>query len=141
MKKIGIAILIILAVVLVVVLSIVGRGCETASRMADQTIFNADKHVWTFEEFYRKYEAYIQYGGQKAETEKIIAGLEEKGQTDTQRYNNLTNELDGCRNMMRRIATEYNKMSDVAYQAIWKDKNLPEKLGPELFDLPTPDTP
>jgi hypothetical protein len=42
-------------------LMVISTGCSTAGRMADQTYLNADKNVWSYEEFHKEYEAYKQY--------------------------------------------------------------------------------
>lgn len=105
------------------------KGCNTAEKMADQTVFNASKNVWSYEQFYQKYNQYVQYNAQLSDAEKQIATLEKAGDKTSQRYNNLVTEADGVRNMMRRIAADYNTMSSVCYQKLWKAKGLPEKLG------------
>lgn len=112
-----------------VVFSILQRGCNTANEMADQTVFNASKHVNSYEDFYGKYEQYLQYKQQYEDAMSIIHKLEAEGKANTQRYDNLLIESDGTRNMMKRIAADYNKMSNISYKKIWKDKDLPEKLG------------
>jgi len=128
MKPWHILLLCCAVVVVLMSLSLLGRGCDTASEMAGQTVFNADKHVWTYEEFYRKWENYEQYKKQIGDAQAELDKLEAKGTTSGQRYDNLSNEMDGSRQMMRRIAAEYNKMSDVFYQDVWKGKELPKKL-------------
>ncbi len=128
MKGFLITLGVIAAVVLLFGLSIVSRGCDTASNMAEKTVFNADKHVWSYEEFHRKYTAYEQYRVQKAGAEAALEKLEKKGVTSGQSYDNKTMEIDGIRNMMNRIAADYNAMSQIAYQKIWKSKGLPERL-------------
>lgn len=128
MAKIGWIVVGCAAIFLLVVFSGVMRGCDTASKMADQTVFNADKHVWSYEEFRRQFAQYEQYKGQLADVESRLAALEKSGVRSGQRYDNLVMETDGVRQMMRRIAANYNAMSRVAYQKIWKG-DLPEKLG------------
>lgn len=110
----------------------VGKGCRTADQMIDQTIFNADKHVWTYEQFYETYERYQQYETQIAESEQRLADFNktarETGIYDSQEKSGITMELNGSRQMKKEVAKQYNKMSDVCYQKIWKGKGLPEKL-------------
>lgn len=115
-------------IVLAFVGGILGRGCKTANEMADQTVFNADKHVWSYEEFHRKYNQYEQYRVQMQDAKEVMDELEKKGMTENQRYGNLSMEYDGVRNMMKRIAAEYNTMSEIGYQKIWKSKGLPGRL-------------
>jgi len=128
MKTFGIIVAVLLALVALVVIGLFSRGCVTASKMADQTVFNADKHVWSYEEFHRKYEQYQQYTAQEETATKELEKLEAKGITSGQRYDNLVMEKDGVRNMKARIAADYNAMSKICYQGIWKSKGLPEKL-------------
>jgi hypothetical protein len=109
-------------------LGVLGRGCDTASRMADQTVFNADKNVWTYEQFHRQHSQYQQYTKQEKEVSLRIAELEAKNIRSGQRYDNLATELDGVRAMKNRIAADYNAMSDIAYQGIWRSRGLPQKL-------------
>lgn len=134
MRTFGFICLAIVVIVGLVVLSVVNRSCDTASKMADKTVFNADKHVYSYEQFFAKANQYDQYKAQLVDVEKKITVEQEllKGNaraSSTQRLDNLNTEADGVRNMMRRIAADYNAMSSVGYQKIWKDKNLPEKLG------------
>jgi chromosome segregation ATPase len=110
------------------ILGLVFNVFGTASKMAEKTYLNADKNVWSYEEFHRKYEAYQQYTKQIEQAEKSLKDLEDKGVTSGQRYDNLSMEIDGSRQMKNRIAQEYNAMSEIAYQAMWKSKGLPEKL-------------
>lgn len=112
-----------------VVFGVIGKGCGTAERMADKTVFNADRHVWTYEEFFKEANQYKQYEQQIADAQAQLADLEKKGITSGQRYDNLSSELDGVRQMMRRIAANYNAMSQIGYQGIWKSRGLPERLG------------
>jgi len=107
------------------------KTCSTAEKMADQTIFNADKHIWSYEEFRNKYQSFIQYKNQYKQVRNELAKLELKGITKNQRYDNLIMELSGIRNMLYRISAEYNKMASTAYQKIWKG-DLPERLEPNL---------
>jgi hypothetical protein len=134
MRTFGFICLAIVVLLGLVIFGIVNRGCGTASKMADKTVFNADKHVYSYEQFYAKANQYDQYKAQLADVEKKIFAEREllKGNaraSSTQRLDNLNTEADGVRNMMRRIAADYNAMSSVGYQKIWKDKNLQEKLG------------
>lgn len=129
LEKFGAFIAIIFITIGAVAAGIVLRGCDTVSEMADQTIFNADKNVWTYEEFHRQYEQYQQYELQLKEAEGKIEKLEADSTASRQRYDNLAMEADGVRQMMRRIAANYNAASEIAYQGIWKSKGLPEKLG------------
>lgn len=106
-------------------LSIGLRTCNTASNVADQTVFNASKLVYTYEQFYAKYNQYQQYCGQLKDAESRLERVTDKG---SQEYNNLVTEIQGVRNMKRRIAGDYNAMSQVAYQSVCKGRGLPETL-------------
>ena len=120
---------IVIGIVFLLILSVVTRGCNTTFRMADKTVFNADAHVYSYEEFHRKFQQYKQYQSQVEEVGTKVSDLETKGITSGQRYDNLVMELDGARNMMNRIAAEYNASSDIGYKGIWKDEGLPKYLG------------
>ena len=102
------------------------RSCHTASKIADQTVFNASKLVYTYEQFYAKHNQYQQYCGQLRDAEEQLKGVTDRG---SQEYNNLVTEIQGVRNMKRRIAGEYNAMSQVAYQSVCKGRGLPETLS------------
>lgn len=128
MKKLLIVLVIAAVIVGLIIFSLLSRGTHTASEMADQTIFNASKNVWTYEQFYKNYNDYGQYKKQVDQADKDIKGLEAAGKDSGQRYDNLIMQRDGARQMMNNIAREYNKMSQVAYQKLWKSKGLPEKL-------------
>lgn len=132
MKKFGYIALAILLVIVIGVFSLISRGCGTASKMADQTIFNADKHVWTYEEFRNQYASFEQHNLTFKNATLRLDLLEAKGRADTQEYNNSVMMRDGVYQMMARIASNYNKMSTVAYQKIWKG-DLPARL--DLPDL------
>ncbi|MFA4846428.1 MAG: hypothetical protein WC654_07810 [Patescibacteria group bacterium] len=122
---IGVAVVVVVGLV---VLSVVSRACGTASDMADKTVFNAAKNVWTYEQFHKQFEQYEQYTKQETDATVALKALEEKGVTSGQNYDNLVNELSGVRQMKRRIAADYNAMSQIAYQAFWKSRGLPESL-------------
>lgn len=100
------------------------RGCNTASEMADKTVFNADKHVWTFEDFRNKRNAFIQHKAQWAYAVEQLK-LEEPG---TQGYDNMVMQRDASRQMMYRIATDYNTYSDIWYKDFWRGDGLPKYL-------------
>jgi len=122
---VGVAVVVVMALI---VLSFLSRACGTASDMADKTVFNASKNVWTYEQFHKQFEQYEQYTKQEADATAALNVLEEKGITGGQNYDNLVNELSGVRQMKRRIAADYNAMSQIAYQAVWKSQGLPNKL-------------
>lgn len=130
MKTFGLIAIAILAVVVIGVIGLVGRGCNTASKMADKTVFNADKHVWTYEEFRNQVASFDQHNLTFKNAERRIGQLETKERTDTPEYNNSVMMRDGAYQMMARIASNYNKMAMVAYQKVWKG-DLPARL-----DLP-----
>lgn len=109
-------------------LGLIGRGVDTASKVANQTVFNEDKIIYSYEQFHNKHQSYLQFKKQQEDAEAKIKELEAKGITSGQRYDNLTMEADGARQMRARIAADYNAMSQISYQAIWKSKGLPEKL-------------
>lgn len=131
LKVIGVIFLVGAALVVLFVVGVFGKGCSTAEKMADETIFNADKHVWSYEEFHRSYNQYLQYEEQATTAQSKLDTLQAHGIITGQRYDNLANEVDGARNMMHRIAANYNAMSEIFYQSMWKSKGLPEKLEPD----------
>lgn len=117
------------------IFGLVGRGCSTASKMADKTIFNADKHVWTYEKFRQNKADFDQHMLTWKNFAKQANKLETKGKDGGQEYNNAVMARDGAYQMMARISADYNKMADVAYQKIWKG-DLPERLDmPDLSQL------
>lgn len=131
--------LVILAVVVIAgasfVMNIVGRTAKTASQMADQTVFNADKHVYSYEEFKHKKEAFDQnvslYEAALAQINTLKAEAKEAGEKLDKSdpiYKNAAMQLTGSSQMVRNIAKEYNAMSKIAYQKIWKGKGMPETL-------------
>jgi len=128
MRGIGMATVIILAIALLGVVGLVNRGCNTASEMADQTVFNASKNVWSYEQFHQKFEQFQQYQRQLADAESRKAALEKNGVVTGQEHDNLVMEISGTRQMMYRLASDYNAMSEIAYQGIWKSRGLPGRL-------------
>ena len=139
-QKGGAALKVLLVVAVIAGLSIIGfvggifnKGVKTASKMADQTIFNADKHVWTYEKFRANVADFDQHMTTWTGSAKRCKSLEEKGKDDTQSYDNAVMMRDGAWQMMARIAGDYNKMSAVAYQKIWKGQ-LPERLDMPSID-------
>lgn len=117
-------------ILLVLTLSILGRGVDTASKMADQTVFNASKNVWTYEQFYKQYESYKGFEAQIVAAKQALEELKTSGTTSGQAYDALVMEIAGARQMKTRIANEYNSMSSIAYQGTWKGVGLPERLDP-----------
>lgn len=109
-----------------------GKAVNTASKMADQTVFNADRHVQSYEDFHNNWQSFQQYEIQWRTAKSEIQSLRDAGQTDTDEYRSWIMQRDGAWNMMRDISQRYNKESQVAYQKIWKSKGLPERL-----DLPS----
>jgi len=128
MKTLGLAFAVILGIIALVALGLVCRSYDTANKMADRTVFNADQHVWSYEEFYKKYNAYVVYQKQVADAEASIKEYDSKGITGSAERDNLVMTREGSKQMMNRIAMDYNAMSQIAYQKIWKGKGLPEKL-------------
>lgn len=126
------SIILIVLVCLIASCGYIGKGCRTADKMMDQTIFNADKNVWTYEQFYETYERYNQYTVQIEEAEQRLTDLKEEvaatGILDPQEKKSLIMERDGARQMRKEVAKQYNKMSDVCYQKIWKGRGLPQRL-------------
>jgi hypothetical protein len=120
----------LLLIVLLVVMSVAGRGVDTASKMADQTVFNASKNVWSYEQFFKQYESYKSYDAQILIAQKSLDELKASGVTSGQAFEALVLEITGARQMKNRIATDYNAASKISYQAFWKDKGLPETLEP-----------
>jgi hypothetical protein len=129
MNKVLIGIAVAVAIVLLVVVSLVGRGCNTASEMADKTVFNADKHVWSYEQFKHQYEAFQQHVDLYASAKVNMKELTDANvPRDDAEFRNLIMQKTGAMQMARNIAKEYNAMSQIAYQKIWKGDNLPETL-------------
>lgn len=117
------------------VFGFIGRGCNTASRMADKTVFNADKHVWTYEQFRKNKADFDQHMLTWKNFAKQAEKLDSKGRYGSAEYNNAVMARDGAYQMMARISADYNKMSTVAYQKVWKG-DLPERLDmPDLSKL------
>jgi hypothetical protein len=115
------------------VTGVIGKGITTASKMADQTVFNADKHVWTYEQFRKNKADFDQHFLTWKNFAKQAARLEAKGKDGSQEYNNSTMSRDGAYQMMARISADYNKMAMVAYQKVWRGDGLPERLDmPDL---------
>jgi uncharacterized membrane-anchored protein YhcB (DUF1043 family) len=129
MKTFGLICAVIGIIAAIFVGTVLMRSCNTAKKMADQTILNASGNVSSYEQFLKKYNQYKQYQDQFVEADKKVSELEKAGDKISQRYCNLVTESDGVRNMMARIAADYNAMSQNCYQAIWKTKGLPEHLG------------
>lgn len=129
MKKLWIVGAVVLVVIVLVVLNITGKTVGTASKMADQTVFNASGHVYSYEDFHRKWQQYQQYELQASAAQRRIDGLLERGVQGGQEYSNAVMERDGAEQMMRRIAADYNAASDIGYKGVWKSKGLPKKIG------------
>ena len=124
----------ILAIIVLMVFSFVfktcGKAVNTVSKIADQTVFNADKHVYSYEEFKHKKEAFDQHLSLYASAKTQITELKAEigfDRTDPE-YKNLVMQKTGSMQMARNIAKEYNAMSKIAYQGIWKGKGMPETL-------------
>ncbi len=111
-------------------LKIVGKTVGTASKMADQTVFNADKHVYSYEEFRHKKEAFDQHLALYATAKEQITQLKAEAGFDRKdpEYKNLVMQKTGSMQMARNVAKEYNAMSLIAYQGIWKGKGMPKTL-------------
>jgi len=105
------------------------KGCGVANEALDKTILNVDKNIYSYEQFYQKASQYEQYHNQLKDAEWRLRGLSQENGDRDPKYGSILSEIEGCRNMMYRIAADYNAMSQVGYQKIWKDKGLPERLG------------
>ena len=122
------------AIILLTIFSFVfktcGKAVNTASQMADQTVFNADKHVYSYEEFKHKREAFEQHLSLYASAKEQIIELKAEAGFDRKdpEYKNLVMQKTGSMQMARNVAKEYNAMSKIAYQGIWKGKGMPETL-------------
>lgn len=132
MKGLFIALGIIFGVFILIVLSIATgiftRSLDTVNKMADQTVFNASKHVYNYEDFYNKYEKYTQYQKLYESSNKRMEELDKAGKTSGQEYEGLVMQRTGTFQMMAQIASDYNKASSIWYQKVWKGKGLPERL-------------
>lgn len=118
--------------ILIMMIALVSVRCSkafnTAERVADQTVFNADQHVYTYEEFKRQYESFQQFDLQMQGAKRQIVQLEAKGNTKSQLYDNLQTEFAGARQMRCNIAASYNAMSKIAYKYVVKSSDLPVGL-------------
>lgn len=129
MKKVLIGIFVVVGIIALVGVSLLSRGCNTASEMADKTVFNADKHVWSYEQFKHQYEAFQQHVDLYASAKVNMKELTDANvPRDDAEFRNLIMQKTGAMQMARNIAKEYNAMSRIAYQKIWKGDNLPETL-------------
>lgn len=120
----GLVVLVLIIVVFLFVMGILGRGCSTASQMADKTVFNASQNVYSYENFYNLFEKHTMYVKMIEDADKRLPTLDPKGQD----YQNISMQRTGAAQMKLQIEAEYNKASKVFYQKIWKGKGLPEIL-------------
>ncbi len=119
---------IILGIIALSALSIVVRSCNTANEVANKKVFNSDHIIYTYEDFHKKYQQYQQYEKQLADAQSSMDALKAGGITSGQEYDNLAMEISGIRNMKNRIASDYNAMTEINWDNVWKEKGLPEKL-------------
>jgi hypothetical protein len=129
MKTFGYICLVALFFALGWAVSVALKGCDVANEALDKTVLNVDKNIYSYEQFYQKASQYEQYRKQLNDAEWRLKGLSQENGDRDPRYGSINAEIEGCRNMMYRIAADYNAMSQVGYQKIWKDKGLPERLG------------
>lgn len=135
-RNILIGIVSVIGLVALILMSLLGRGCDTANKMADQTVFNASKHVWNLENFKKQYAAYNQHVSLYSTSKQRIKKLEEKNIFSGQSYDNAVTQSMGAEQMARNIASKYNAASNTDYQAVWKNvmvgsEPLPERLNPD----------
>jgi hypothetical protein len=140
MSTVAIVFLVIGAIVLLgvggFVLKFVGKTVNTASEMADKTVFNASKHVWSYEQFRKNKADFDQHMLTWKNFGKQAKQLAAKGKDTGPEYNNAVMARDGAYQMMARISANYNKMAMVAYQKVWKGNGLPARLDmPDLVQL------
>lgn len=134
-KLISILAVIIVVVIGAVIINTCSKSIDTVGKMTDQTVFNASKHVWTYEQFRKNKADFDQHMLTWKNFHKQALSLEAKNRYDSQEYNNATMARDGAYQMMARISADYNKMSAVAYQNVWKG-DLPERLDmPDIDQL------
>ncbi len=128
---VSICVLLITGILLVILFTfgIFARGCNTASKMADQTIFNADKNVWTYDTFLLNYQRWNQYNTQYKNAQAELDRLVNSNILAGQEYDSLVMQKNGASQMKANIASEYNKMASSLYQKIWKSKGLPQQLA------------
>lgn len=120
----------ILLICCFLVFGLINSACSTTSRMVDQTYLNADKNVWSYEEFYKQNSAYEQFKIMVSDLQVELDTENSKGdKKDTELVKQLNVRIAGAKDMKRNIASKYNAMSSIHYQTIWKNKNLPERLG------------
>lgn len=136
MRKYLAAILILaIGLSLIFIVNTCSKTTSTVGKMSDQTVFNASKHVWTYEQFRKNKADFDQHMLTWKNFHKQAVSLEEKNRYDSQEYNNSVMARDGAYQMMARISADYNKMSEVAYQNVWKG-DLPERLDmPDITQL------
>lgn len=127
---------VLIGILLIIALFFFGtvvRGCnktaDTANKMADQTVFNADKHVQSYEDFKHLVENYEMHKLNMKNAERDIKDMKDANvDTNSFEYKNAINGKIGHRNMANKIAAEYNAMSKIWYQEYWKSDGAPEKL-------------
>ena len=114
----------LLLIGLYVVTSVGLKSCGTASDMADKTVFNAQQHVVSYEQFRDDYQAYMRYVNSYCDYKKRInknntLSMEEKA------------TMDGYYKMAMDVAQRYNANAMKFYKKVWKG-DLPERLPLEV---------
>ena len=103
-------------IIIVFVGSVIGKSCNTASQMANKTIFNAQGHVVSYEQFRDDYQAYQRYVSSYCElARRKDLSMEEK----------VTK--NGYYKMAMDVAQRYNANAMKLYKDVWRGE-LPEKL-------------
>ncbi len=113
-----------------IAMTMCSKGVRMADQMADNAPFNAQKRAYSQAEFERKKEAFDQnfrlYESAEARTASLRA--EPGFDTGDPLYQEAVRQMTGAAQTARRIASEYNAMSEFADQEIWKNSALPATL-------------
>ena len=117
----------IASIVLAVLLTM--KVLSTGTRMADKTIFNADQHVVSYEQFRDNYQAYLRYVEQYCSGKQELQKLLKTGKVseDDSYVRSLKISVDGYKKMALDVAQRYNSDAIKFYKKIWKG-DLPERL-------------
>ena len=107
------------------------RRASVTGQMAEQRPFNAQKRAYSYEEFQQKKEAFDQNVSLYESAKTQIASLRAEANFDVNDplYKHAVTQMTDAAQTARNITNEYNAMSKIAYQQIWKDKGMPETLA------------
>ena len=127
MKKIAIVVGVLVAVIAI---GIVIKVLSTSSRIADKTIFNADQHVVSYEQFRDDYQAYLRYLSSYCESQEKLDKILASGKASLEDpyVRTIMLDTDGFKKMALDVAQRYNANAQKFYKKIWKG-DLPERLS------------